>query len=224
MSYVGKQKGSAELRKICKERLDEINRLKFIIARRDERLKEVRAQANIRYDKLRWKYFKLSQVSYGKDMEIAKINRRKQGMHNRWMKQGYQNAMKRVRRTNYRVKGLSRFMFHMGTVMEIYKLTLEEYSFIMWAGMYDFFDKRDFDAFNRGVDVRFYVMIRRMINKGYVVVVGTKNEESRKVFSLTGVGMSLYNKIAKFTNKFLIDAGTSDIRSGVQNTSGPNSD
>lgn len=224
MSYVGKQKGSVELRKICKERLDEINRLKFIIARRDERLKEVRAQAKIRYDKLRWKYFKLSQVSYGKDMEIAKINRRKQGMYNRWMKQGYQNAMKRVRRTNYRVKGLSRFMFHMGTVMEIYKLTLEEYSFIMWAGMYDFFDKRDFDAFNRGVDVRFYVMIRRMINKGYVVVVGTKNEESRKVFALTGVGMSLYNKIAKFTNKFLIDAGTSDIRSGVQDTSGPSSD
>lgn len=224
MSYVGKQKGSAELRRICKERLDEINRLKFIIARRDERLKEVRAQAKIRYDKLSWKYFKLSQVSYGKDMEIAKINRRKQGMHNRWMKQGYQNAMKRVRRTNYRVKGLSRFMFHMGTVMEIYKLTLEEYSFIMWAGMYDFFDKRDFDAFNRGVDVRFYVMIRKMINKGYVVVVGTKNEESRKVFALTGVGMSLYNKIAKFTNKFLIDAGTSDIRSGVQDTSGPDSD
>lgn len=224
MSYVGKQKGSAELRKICKERLDEINRLKFIIARRDERLKEVRAQTKIRYDKLKWKYFKLSQVSYGKDMEIAKINRRKQGMHNRWIKQGYQNAMKRVRRTNYRVKGLSRFMFHMGTVMEIYKLTLEEYSFIMWAGMYDFFDKRDFDAFNRGVDVRFYVMIRRMINKGYVVVVGTKNEESRKVFALTGVGMSLYNKIAKFTNKFLIDAGTSDIRSGVQDTSGPSSD
>jgi hypothetical protein len=224
MSYVGKQKGSAELRKICKERLDEINRLKFIIARRDERLKEVRAQAKIRYEKLRWKYFKLSQVSYGKDMEIAKINRRKQGMHNKWIKRGYQNAMKRVRRTNYRVKGLSRFMFHMGTVMEIYKLTLEEYSFIMWAGMYDFFDKRDFDAFNRGVDVRFYVMIRKMINKGYVVVVGTKNEESRKVFSLTGVGMSLYNKIAKFTNKFLIDAGTSDIRSGVQDTSGPDSD
>jgi len=224
MSYVGKQKGSAELRKICKERLEEINRLKFIIARRDERLKEVRAQTKIRYDKLKWKYFKLSQVSYGKDMEIAKINRRKQGMHNRWIKQGYQNAMKRVRRTNYRVKGLSRFMFHMGTVMEIYKLTLEEYSFIMWAGMYDFFDKRDFDAFNRGVDVRFYVMIRKMINKGYVVVVGTKNEESRKVFALTGVGMSLYNKIAKFTNKFLIDAGTSDIRSGVQDTSGPDSD
>lgn len=224
MSYVGKQKGSAELRKICKERLDEINRLKFIIARRDERIKDTREQAKIKYNKLKWKYFKLSQVSYGKDMEIAKINRRKQGMHNKWIKRGYQNAMKRVRRTNYRVKGLSRFMFHMGTVMEIYKLTLEEYSFIMWAGMYDFFDKRDFDAFNRGVDVRFYVMIRKMINKGYVVVVGTKNEESRKVFALTGVGMSLYNKIAKFTNKFLIDAGTSDIRSGVQDTSGPSSD
>ncbi len=224
MTHVGKQKGSAELRRICKERLDEIHRLKYMIARRDERLKEVRAQAQVKYHKLKWKYFKLSQVSYGKDMEIAKINRRKQGMHNRWFKQGYQNAMKRVKRTNYRVKGLSRFMFHMGTVMEIYKLTLEEYSFIMWAGMYDFFDKRDFDTFNRGVDVRFYVMIRRMINKGYVIVVGTKNEESRKVFSLTGVGMNLYNKIAKFTNKFLIDAGTSDIRSGVQNSSGSSSD
>jgi DNA-binding PadR family transcriptional regulator len=107
----------------------------------------------------------------------------------------------------------------MSTVMEIYKLTLEEYSFIMWAGMYDFFDKKDFYIFNRGVEVSFYIMIRKMINKGYVVVVGSKTGETRKVFALTGTGVSLYNKIAKFTNKFLIDAGTSDIRRGVQNTS-----
>lgn len=219
MSHVGKQKGSAELRKICKERLDEIHRLKFMLARRDERIKETRAEAKIRYNKLKWKYFKLSQVSYGKDLEIAKVNRKNQVMHNTWKKQGYQNAMKRVKRTNYRVKGLSRFMFHMGTVMEIYKLTLEEYSFIMWAGMYDFFDKKDFYIFNRGVEVSFYIMIRKMINKGYVVVVGSKTGETRKVFALTGTGVSLYNKIAKFTNKFLIDAGTSDIRRGVQNTS-----
>jgi DNA-binding PadR family transcriptional regulator len=94
----------------------------------------------------------------------------------------------------------------------------------MWAGMYDFFDKKDFYIFNRGVEVSFYIMIRKMINKGYVVVVGSKTGETRKVFALTGTGVSLYNKIAKFTNKFLIDAGTSDIRRGVQDASGPNSD
>ena len=218
-SVSSKNKSSIELRKICKERLDEITKLKYIIARRDERIKEIRSEAKIRYNKLKWKNFKLSQISYGKDLEIAKVNRKNQVMHNTWKKQGYQNAMRKVKRTNYRVKGLSRFMFHMSTVMEIYKLTLEEYSFIMWAGMYDFFDKKDFYIFNRGVEVSFYIMIRKMINKGYVVVVGSKTGETRKVFALTGTGVSLYNKIAKFTNKFLIDAGTSDIRRGVQNTS-----
>lgn len=220
MKRYGSQKSVVELREMYRDAHDEVKRLRNILKTRDNTIKELRVNHKIALNKMKWKNFRLSQISYGKDMEIAKINRRKQGHYQKWRRIGYREAMRKTKRQNFRVKGLSRFMFHMAQVMNIYKLNLEEYSFIMWAGMYDFFDRKDFEISNKGTSVQFYLMIRKMINKGYAVVITSKTGDTRKVFGLTGIGYDMYNRIAKFTNKFLIDAGTSDIRNNLQDASG----
>lgn len=220
MKKYGSQKSVVELREMYRGAHDEVKRLRNILKTRDNTIKELRVNHKIAINKMKWKNFRLSQISYGKDMEIAKINRRKQGHYQKWRRIGYREAMRKTKRQNFRVKGLSRFMFHMAQVMNIYKLNLEEYSFIMWAGMYDFFDRKDFEISNKGTSVQFYLMIRKMINKGYAVVITSKTGDTRKVFGLTGIGYDMYNRIAKFTNKFLIDAGTSDIRNNLQDASG----
>lgn len=220
MKNYGSQKGIAEMREMYKNAHDEVKRLRLILKTRDNKIEDLRTRHKVAINKMKWKNFKLSQICYGKDMEIAKINRKKQGHYQKWRRIGYREAMRKTKRQNFRVKGLSRFMFHMAEVMNIYKLNLEEYSFIMWAGMYDFFDRKDFEISNKGTSVQFYLMIRKMINKGYAIVVASKTGETRKVFALTGIGYDMYNRIAKFTNKFLIDAGTSDIRNNLQDTSG----
>jgi len=224
MKYYGRQKSIIEVREIYKKTYNELRNARLVIKTKNNRIKELREDYKKKEKLLKWRCWRMSQIAYGKQKEVDKIRSKRKEQYTAWRMTGYREAMRKVKRQNFRVKGLSRFMFHMAEVVKIYDLTLEEYSFIMWAGMYDYFDRKDFLISNKGANVQFYIMIRKMINKGYVVVVGSKTGETRKVFALTGTGVSLYNRIAKFTNKFLIDAGTSDIRRGVQDTSGSNSD
>jgi hypothetical protein len=220
MKKYGREKGIVEMREMYKSTYLELKRVRIILKNKDNRIKELRDKHKKKEKLLSWRYWRMSQIAYGKQKEVDKIRSKRKEQYTAWRMTGYREAMRKVKRQNFRVKGLSRFMFHMAEVVKIYDLTLEEYSFIMWAGMYDYFDRKDFLISNKGANVQFYVMIRKMINKGYAVIVGEKTGETRKVFALTGVGYDLYNRIAKFTNKFLIDAGTSDIRNNLQDTSG----
>jgi len=101
------------------------------------------------------------------------------------------------------VKHLAAFLFKTSAVMEIYKLDMREYSFILWAGRYDFFDRKDFNNTVGDIDVSFYRMVNKLMKRGLVDFVAKKTGEARKIFSLTGTGVDLYNRVAKFTNKSL---------------------
>jgi hypothetical protein len=191
------------------------------IERRDRAIKDMRERHKKNMGKQSWKIFKLNQLVYGKNIHIERIQKKTNKMRNKWKRKGFREALQKITKTNYKVKGLSKFMFHMNTVMEVYKLTMLEYTFIMWAGRYDFFDRKDFEISNHGAEVQFYKLINRLMKKGHVVLIAKKPGDARRIFSLSGTGLDLYNRIAKFTNKFLSEAGTPDLRHNLQNSRAP---
>lgn len=191
------------------------------IERRDRAIKDMRERHKKNMGKQSWKIFKLNQLVYGKNIHIERIQKKTNKMRNKWKRKGFREALQKITKTNYKVKGLSKFMFHMNTVMEVYKLNMLEYTFIMWAGRYDFFDRKDFEISNHGAEVQFYKLINRLMKKGHVVLIAKKPGDARRIFSLSGTGLDLYNRIAKFTNKFLSEAGTPDLRHNLQNSRAP---
>jgi hypothetical protein len=215
---ISKNKSHAELVKLCKELRAEVRRLTINQNNKTSNLVDTRAKYKKRINKLTWKMFKMNQRLYAKDVHIENIKKRTNRMRGVWKRSGYRESLQRIKKTNYKVKGLSKFMFHMATVMDIYKLDIIEYSFIMWAGRFNFFDRKDFEYSNHGVDLSFYSIVAKMKRKGYLISMDTGESKRRRVFALTGTGVDLYNRIAKFTNKFLSEAGTSSIRGDVQDT------
>jgi hypothetical protein len=87
--------------------------------------------------------------------------------------------------------------------MSIYELDVTEYSFLLWAGRYDFFDKKDFETTLKNVNVSFYGTVNKLIKRGLVVMIAKKPGDARRIFSLTGTGVDMFTKLSKFTNKFL---------------------
>jgi hypothetical protein len=140
---------------------------------------------------------------YGKNLHIQRIKAKNMRSSKVWRREGYNHAMKRIVVNHYKVKHLASFLFKTSTVMEIYKLDMREYSFILWAGRYDFFDRKDFNNTVGDIDVSFYRMVNKLMKRGLVDFVAKKTGEARKIFSLTGTGVDLYNRVAKFTNKSL---------------------
>jgi len=191
------------------------------IERRDRAIKDMRERHKKNMGKQSWKIFKLNQLVYGKNLHIERIQKRSNKMRGVWKNKGFREALQKITKTNYKVKGLSKFMFHMNTVMEVYKLNMLEYTFIMWAGRYDFFDRKDFEISNHGADVPFYRIVGRLMKRGHLVLIAKKPGDARRIFSLSGTGLDLYNRIAKFTNKFLSEAGTPDLRHNLQNSRAP---
>lgn len=191
------------------------------VVRRNEHIKLLREKHKKNMGKLSWKIFKLNQLVYGKDLHIERIQKKTNKMRGKWKNIGFKDALRKIRKTNYKVKGLSKFMFHMNVVMEVYKLNMLEYSFVMWAGRYDFFDRKDFEISNHGAEVPFYKIVNRLMKRDLVVLIAKKPGDARRIFTLSGTGVDLYNRIAKFTNKFLIEAGTPDLRHNLQNSRSP---
>ncbi len=144
------------------------------IERRDRAIKDMRERHKKNMGKQSWKIFKLNQLVYGKNIHIERIQKKTNKMRNKWKRKGFREALQKITKTNYKVKGLSKFMFHMNTVMEVYKLNMLEYTFIMWAGRYDFFDRKDFEISNHGADVPFYRIVGRLMKRGHLVLIAKK--------------------------------------------------
>jgi len=216
--YVTKNTPPEELLAECRRLKNLVCQLRFRKNTQKKRKGEVRQQWKHKYLKLQWKLFKESQRVYGKQMQIDKMKTKSMVQLQKGRKYGYRAALRKINKTNYKVKHLARFLFHTDTVMRIYNIDFREYAFIMWAGRYDFFDKRDFDITCGDVEIEFYRTVNRMMKRGLVSYIMNKPGSARRIFALTGTGIEMYNKISKFTNKFLKgDTGTSGIRDNIQN-------
>jgi hypothetical protein len=203
MTYMTKNTPVEDLLKEIARLRNQIDQLKHHAKKNTEKRSKIRADWKTRYNKLKYKLFKKEQLVYGKDLHIQRIKAKNMRSSKVWRREGYNHAMKRIVVNHYKVKHLASFLFKTSTVMEIYKLDMREYSFILWAGRYDFFDRKDFNNTVGDIDVSFYRMVNKLMKRGLVDFVAKKTGEARKIFSLTGTGVDLYNRVAKFTNKSL---------------------
>ena len=203
MTYMTKNTPVEDLLKEIGRLRNQVDQLKHQSKKHTEKKSKIRAEWRTRYNKLKYKLFKKEQLVYGKNLHIQRIKAKAMRSSRVWRKEGYNHAMKRIVVNHYKVKHLASFLFKTSTVMEIYKLDMREYSFILWAGRYDFFDRKDFNNTVGDIDVSFYRMVNKLMKRGLVDFVAKKAGEARKIFSLTGTGVDLYNRVAKFTNKSL---------------------
>jgi len=203
MTYMTKNTPVEDLLKEIARLRNQVDQLKHQSKKQTEKKSKIRADWRTRYNKLKYKLFKKEQLVYGKNLHIQRIKAKAMRSSRVWRKEGYNHAMKRIVVNHYKVKHLAAFLFKTSTVMEIYKLDMREYSFVLWAGRYDFFDRKDFNNTVGDIDVSFYRMVNKLMKRGLVDFVAKKTGEARKIFSLTGTGVDLYNRVAKFTNKSL---------------------
>ena len=193
--------------------LDECKRLKkelyYTVKKNDaskEKRDKIRTDWKLKYDKLHYQLMKKDQIIYGKDIHIQRLRDRTIKVANSYRRKGYANAIKKIKKNDFKIMGIAKFFFKVDTVLEIYSLDLSEYAFIMWAGRYDFFDRKDYDDTVGDSRVSYYNMINRLKKRNIVNIVATKSGSNKKIFSLTGIGVGIYNKISIFTNNYLKDA------------------
>lgn len=213
--YVTKNTPHEELLLECKRLKNYVCQLKYKRNTHREGKKEVRTNWKKKYDKLRYQVFKNTQLVWAKDRHIERLRNRNKAIKAKNKKTGYNEAMKRIRVNHYKVKHVANFLMKTNVVMGIYSLDIREYAFLLWAGRFDFFNKKDFELTMEDVDINFYSTVNKLIKRNYINLIAKKTGEARKIFALTGIGIDAYNKIAKFTNKHLT---SESIRNRVQDS------
>jgi hypothetical protein len=203
MKYFTKNSPTEDLLNEIKRLRNHVAQLKLRQERRQGRVKKVRNEWKERYDRLRWVLFRKDQLIFGKEQQIEKLRYKNAYKVKRFRREGYRDAMNKIAVNNYKVKHLANFLFQTHTVMGIYELDVKEYSFLLWAGRYEFFDKKDFETTLKNVNVSFYATVNKLIKRGLVVLIAKKPGDARRIFSLTGTGVDMFNKLSRFTNKFL---------------------
>jgi len=203
MKYFTKNSPTEDLLNEIKRLRNHVAQLKLRQERRHGKVKKVRNEWKERYDRLRWVLFRKEQLIFGKEQQIEKLRYKNAYKVKRFRREGYRDAMNKIAVNNYKVKHLANFLFQTQTVMSIYELDVKEYSFLLWAGRYDFFDKKDFETTLKNVNVSFYGTVNKLIKRGLVVMIAKKPGDARRIFSLTGTGVDMFNKLSRFTNKFL---------------------
>jgi hypothetical protein len=203
MKYFTKNSPTEDLLNEIKRLRNHVAQLKLRQERRQGKVKKVRNEWKERYDRLRWVLFRKEQLIFGKEQQIEKLRYKNAYKVKRFRREGYRDAMNKIAVNNYKVKHLANFLFQTQTVMGIYELDVKEYSFLLWAGRYDFFDKKDFETTLKNVNVSFYGTVNKLIKRGLVVMIAKKPGDARRIFSLTGTGVDMFNKLSRFTNKFL---------------------
>lgn len=215
LKYLTKNTPHEELLLECKRLKNYVCQLKHKRNYHRESKKDVRTDWKKKYDKLRYQVFKKDQQVWAQNRHIERLRDRNKAIRVKNRKTGYNEAMKRIRVNHYKVKHVANFLMKTNVVMGIYSLDMKEYSFLLWAGRFDFFNKKDFELTMEGVDINFYSTVNKMIKRKYITFVAKKTGDVRKIFTLTGIGVDAYNKIAKFTNKHLT---SESIRNRIQDS------
>lgn len=208
MTYITKTTTNEELIEECRRLKKELFYAKQKNTEDVAKRSKIRKDWNVKYNKLKYQLMKKDQLIYGKELHISRLQKRTKIIANRYKRDGYREAMNRFRSNNYKVIGLARFLFNTDTVMQIYNLDFREYSFILWAGRYDFFTKKDFDQIPNNGSISFYSLINRLVKRNLVNYIAKEQGSAAKILALTGTGVDIYNKISKFTNKFLSEGET----------------
>lgn len=204
MKYITKNSSHAELYQAYKEAKDEILRLDRLHKNSKEKKTKVIKHKNERYGKLSYKLFKEKQRVYGKEKHINNLQRHIRSKVVQAKKAGYAEAITQIRERDGRIIDMYSFLNKINVVTQIIGLSLNECAFLLWAGTYEFYGTTDFKRDWEGMNLTFYAMNNRMVKKGYTVQVPS-TQGTKKIFALTGTGLTMFTKIDKFTKKHFED-------------------
>lgn len=200
MKYITKNSTWKELFVAYKDAKDEILRIKRLHENSKEKKTKVIKHKNEKYQKLSYKLFKANQKVYGKDKHIGYLRSHIRSKVSVAKKEGYQKGLEQIKERDGRIIDMYTFLAKMNTVSSILGMSLTECSFLLWAGTYNFYSSKDFTRDCKDLGFSFYTINNKMAKKGFVVPL--ENRDARiKMFSLSGTGISMFEKIDKFTKK-----------------------
>lgn len=199
IAYITKDSTKEE---IYKAYIDTQKKLKATIFHKKEiqgKVSEVRKEKNKRYSELRYQLLKRDQKIYRMQQHIFNLQRFAVNERHKAKQKGIELGKGKVRKVDYSVIKMYEFLLQVEQVSDILGMKLRHCAFLLWAGKYEFFNFKDYKKDHNNSATKFQTMVNRFIKSGHLVKVSTDNV--KKNYALSGSGISLFEKIDKFTKK-----------------------
>jgi hypothetical protein len=160
---------------------------------------EVRKEKNKKYNELRYQVLKRDQKIYRMQQHIFNLQRFAVNERHKAKQKGIELGKGKVRKVDYSVIKMYEFLLQVEQVSNILGMKLSHCAFLLWAGRYEFFNFKDYQKDHNSNATGFQTMVNRFMKSGHLVKVSTDNV--KKNYALSGSGISLFDKIDKFTKK-----------------------
>lgn len=199
MSYITEESTREEIYAAYIEAQKKLKATVFHKKEIQDKVKEVRKEKNKRYNELRYQVLKRDQKIYRLQQHILNLQRFAVNERSKAKKKGIEIGKGKVRKVDYSVIKMYEFLMQVDQVSSILGMKLNYCAFILWAGRYEFFNFKDFkkDIPNSTKTIHYYV--GKFLKSGHIVRVHTDN--TMKQYTLTGLGLDLFNKIDRFTKR-----------------------
>lgn len=153
-------------------------------------------EKNKKYNSLHWKYFRMTQVLYGLNIQIGKLKNVGIVKKAEGIKLGTKSALSKINKIAFTTENPYRFLSMCDLLCENIGLSQKDVAFILWCNIYDFFSKEDFNRDLGDTSIQYYYAICKMQKLGYINKISDQGKKN--IYSLTGTGKPLALKISKF--------------------------
>lgn len=164
-----------------------------------DKVREVRKEKNKKYNELRYQLLRRDQKIFRLNQHIRNLQMYAVKERNKAKKKGIEIGKSRVRVEDYSIVKMYEFLFQTTKVADILGIGLGHCAFILWAGRYEFFNVNDFKRDIDNPSQTYQSLVNYFRSKNFITLVSKDNAVNQ--YSLTATGVSLFNKIDKFTKK-----------------------
>ena len=164
-----------------------------------DKVREVRKEKNKKYNELRYQLLKRDQKIFRLNQHIRNLQMYAVKERNKAKKKGIEIGKSRVRVEDYSIVKMYEFLFQTTKDADILGMGLGHCAFILWAGRYEFFNTNDFKRDIDNPSHTYQSFVNYFRSKNFITLVSKDNAINQ--YSLTATGISLFNKIDKFTKK-----------------------
>ncbi len=199
MAYITKDSTKEE---IYDAYMDAQKKLKATVFHKKEiqdKVKQVRAEKNKKYNELRYQLLKRDQRIFRLNKHILNLQRYAVKERRVAKKKGIAEGKSRIRTKDYSVVKMYEFLIQTSKVSEILGMSLGHCAFVLWAGRYAFFSVNDFKKDIPNPPYSYYSLINYFKSKNLIIFVN--KEDKKNQYALNASGINLFNKIDKFTKK-----------------------
>lgn len=158
--------------------------------------REIIKEKNKKYNTLHWKFFRMTQILHGLDLEIKKLKNvelKKKTIHR---KKGYEDAMKKFNKIAFDTESPYRFLAMCDFLSETIGLGIKDICFLLWCNQYDFFTKIEFKRDLGDSAIPYYYFILKFQKQGRITKIMTKGSIS--TFAITVTGKKEAERISKY--------------------------